>query len=171
MSVGGAALRCRNAKTLCLATGKLADQPHRSSLRSKQRLRSSILLLSEQPGTPENGDIAPWPYKRGRTEAEVPFHNSIIDNIMAYQDRIETNLLQLFVHLENSKSFSIIHVNIFEVNIVADQKQASLVTIFFVSFPCPQLFYCPLPYRCSGFPVNERWRMVVIGTGYTLFVT
>jgi len=43
---------------------------------------------------------------------------------MVYQDRIETNLLQLFEHPEISEWFSIISVIIFEINIVADQKQA-----------------------------------------------
>jgi len=43
---------------------------------------------------------------------------------MVYQDRIETNLLQLFVHPETSEWFFIISGIIFEVNIVADQKQA-----------------------------------------------
>jgi len=42
---------------------------------------------------------------------------------MVYQDRIETNLLQLFAKQENSEWFSIISVIIFEVNIVAEQKQ------------------------------------------------
>jgi len=39
---------------------------------------------------------------------------------MVYQDRIETNLLQLAGHQEISEWFSII----FEVNIIAEQKQA-----------------------------------------------
>ena len=44
---------------------------------------------------------------------------------MVYQDWIQTNLLQQFAHPENSECFSIIPViNIFEVNIVAEQKQA-----------------------------------------------
>jgi len=43
---------------------------------------------------------------------------------MAHQDLIETNLLQLFAHPENSEWFSIISGNIFEVNIVAERKQA-----------------------------------------------
>jgi len=43
---------------------------------------------------------------------------------MVHQLRVETNLLQLFAHPENSKQFSIISVIIFEVNIVARQKQA-----------------------------------------------
>jgi len=43
---------------------------------------------------------------------------------MTYQDRIETNLLQLFAHLESSEWFSIISGIIFEVKIVDEQKQA-----------------------------------------------
>jgi len=43
---------------------------------------------------------------------------------MVYQDRFETNLLQLFAHPETSECFSVISVIIFEVNIVAEQKQA-----------------------------------------------
>jgi len=37
---------------------------------------------------------------------------------MVYQDRLETNLLQLFGHPENSERFFIISIIIFEVNIV-----------------------------------------------------
>jgi len=54
---------------------------------------------------------------------EVPFYYSIIDNFMFWQDRIETNLLQLFTQQKNSEWFSIISVIIFEVNIVTEQKQ------------------------------------------------
>jgi len=43
---------------------------------------------------------------------------------MVYQYRIETSLLQLFPHRENSEEFSIISDIIFEVNIVSKQKQA-----------------------------------------------
>jgi len=50
--------------------------------------------------------------------------------------------------------FSIISVIISEVNIAAEQKQALLETSFlvFISFHCPQLFYCPLLLRspCIG---------------------
>jgi len=44
-------------------------------------------------------------------------------NFMVYQDRVETNLLQLFAQQENSEWFSVISINIFEINIVAEQKQ------------------------------------------------
>jgi len=57
-------------------------------------------------------------------EAEVSFHNIITGNIMVYEDRLETNLLQLFTYPENSEQVSIISGIIFEVNIVAEQKQA-----------------------------------------------
>jgi len=83
--------------------------------------------------------------------AEVPFYKSIIGNgnFMVYQDRLETNLLQLFTHPENSEWFSIISAIIFKVNIAHEQKQTQLTTIclFFISFHCLQLFYCvALPF-------------------------
>jgi len=43
---------------------------------------------------------------------------------MVYQDRLETNLLQLFAHPENSEWFSVISGIIFKVNIVPEQRQA-----------------------------------------------
>jgi len=49
------------------------------------------------------GGIAPLPFQKEATWAEVSFHNSIIGNFMVYQDRLETNLLQLFGHPENSE--------------------------------------------------------------------
>jgi len=42
---------------------------------------------------------------------------------MVYQHRIETSLLQLFAHPENSEGFSVISVIIFQVNIVVKQKE------------------------------------------------
>ena len=51
---------------------------------------------------------------------------------MVDQGLLETNLLQLFAHPESSEWFSIISVIIFEVKIVTEQKEAQLVTIFFV---------------------------------------
>jgi len=81
------------------------------------------------------------------TVAEVPFHNNIISKFLFYKDRLETKLLQRFAHRENSEWFSIISGIIFEFNIVAEQKQAQMVTIFlfFINFHCLQLFYCPAP--------------------------
>jgi len=60
----------------------------------------------------------PRPLKSGATASEVPLHRIIIGNFMVCQDRLQTNMLQLFKHPENSEWFSIISVVIFEVNIV-----------------------------------------------------
>jgi len=74
---------------------------------------------------------------------------------MVYQDRLEPYLLQLFAHAETSDYFFYnLSVVIFEVNIVAEQKQALLVTIFcflkvFIAF---NSFHCTLPYHCSSVP-------------------
>jgi len=64
------------------------------------------------------------------TSNTIVFHNSIIGNFMVYRDRLETNLLLLFRHPENSEWFSKISVIIFEVNIVDEQKHTQSVTIF-----------------------------------------
>jgi len=43
---------------------------------------------------------------------------------MIYQDRLETNSLQLFARTQNSEWFSIIYIIIFEANIVAEHVNA-----------------------------------------------
>jgi len=45
---------------------------------------------------------------------------------MNYQDRLKTNLLQLFVHPENSEWFSIISIINFEVKIVRQHLNATI---------------------------------------------
>jgi len=40
----------------------------------------------------------PCPFESEATGAKVPFHYRIISNFMVYQDRLETNLLQLSAH-------------------------------------------------------------------------
>ena len=64
------------------------------------------------------------PFGKGTNGADVYFHNSIIGIFVVYQNQIETDLLKLCAHLENSEWFSVISVVIFEVEIVAEQKQA-----------------------------------------------
>ena len=49
------------------------------------------------------GALPSLPFQKGTTGAEVLYHNSIIGNIMLYQDLLETNLLQVFGHPENSE--------------------------------------------------------------------
>jgi len=67
---------------------------------------------------------------------------------MVREDWLDTYLLQLFAHPE----FYNLSVIIFEVNIVAEQKQALLVTIFLFCevFIALKYFTVPLPYLCSG---------------------
>jgi len=64
------------------------------------------------------------PLEKGATGAEVTFYKNIIGYFMVFQYRIETNLLQLFAHQQNLEFFSIISVFIFEVNVVAELKEA-----------------------------------------------
>jgi len=58
------------------------------------------------------------------TKEKVRFHNSIIGHFMAHKVQLETNLFQVFAHPQISECFSVISVIVFEVNIVAEQKQA-----------------------------------------------
>jgi len=67
--------------------------------------------------------IFPLPFQKGATWTEVPFHNRIIGNFMVCKDRLETSLLQLFAHPQNSEWSSIISAIMFEVNVVATQKE------------------------------------------------
>jgi len=68
--------------------------------------------------------------KKGAKRAEASFHNSIIGHFVVYKDRIERNLLQQCGHPENSEWFSVVSVIMFEVNIVAEQKQTYLQGLF-----------------------------------------
>jgi len=82
-------------------------------------MSSTIRDVREQEN---DGDIAPRALKRGQRGRKCLFHKSVMGNFMVYQDRFETNLLQIFAQQENSQWFSIISASIFEVNVVAEQK-------------------------------------------------
>jgi len=103
-----------------------------------------------------------YPFERGAMGRICLFNNSIIGNFIVYKDRIETVLLKLSAHPENSDWFSVIFVIVFEVKIVAEKKQTQLVMIylFFVRFHCAQLFNCPpaLPLlQRPWFHIIEHW--------------
>jgi len=68
--------------------------------------------------------IAPRHFKRGATGVECLFMT--VSQVILQFIKIDiNNVLQLFVHTENSEWFSTISVIIFEVNIIAaEQKQA-----------------------------------------------
>jgi len=63
------------------------------------------------------------PFRKGSNGADVPFHNSIIGNFIVYQDRIETHLLKLSAHSENSEWFSVTPVIIFEVKLLLNRNK------------------------------------------------
>jgi len=48
---------------------------------------------------------------------------------MIYQNRLETNLLQLFAPTYSSEWFSVIYVICFEVNIVSERVNTKRVTV------------------------------------------
>ena len=58
-------------------------------------------------------------FKREAMVAEKPVYNSIIGNFMVYQDRLKTNLLQLFADPKNTERFSIFSV-VCEASILAE---------------------------------------------------
>jgi len=93
----------------------------------------------------------PFPFIRGTTGAEMPFHRSVIGNFMVYQDRLETFIAAIRTARNLRVVFYNLSVIIFEVNIVAEHKQALLITIFcFLKFSLrSSLFTAPLPCRCS----------------------
>ena len=83
--------------------------------------------------------------------AEVPFHNHIIGNFMAYHDRLEANLLLQFALRENSEWFSMISV-IFELNIFAEKKDIGNEILFFKVSNSLNYFTAPSAHRCSNVP-------------------
>jgi len=70
------------------------------------------------------GLFSPCPFKREATGVDLLFHNRIISNFIVNNDRLETNLLQIFAHPQKPEWVSILSGRIFEVNVVARQKQA-----------------------------------------------
>jgi len=60
-------------------------------------------IQGRRKGGAWRGHCPTCPFIRGATGTDVPLYKSIIGKFMAYQDRIETNLLQLFAHPETSE--------------------------------------------------------------------
>ena len=85
------------------------------------------------------------PFKRGTTGVEMLHHNSIIGNIMLYQDLLETNLLQLFGHQENSEWFSIVLLWFLWSTLLIKTETNVIGKGFFLCFHGPKFFTAPLP--------------------------
>jgi len=95
-------------------------------LRPLHYYRSGLIILtSSGAGERVHDGVFPPPiHKGGNGDVGSFLCGSIAGNFMVYQDRLETNLLQLFAHPETSERFSVISDTAFEVNIAAGQKQA-----------------------------------------------
>jgi len=78
---------------------------------------------------------------------------------MVYQDRFETNLLQLFEPPETSDWFSIISSITFEVNIVAEQKQGNQWRIQTRRLGGSQIWGCQKVFICFNAPASLRQPM------------
>jgi len=75
---------------------------------------------------------------------------------MVYQDRIETNLLQLFAQHENSEWFQSFLLLFFKsILLLNGNKNIGNDLLVFYKFPFPSTFILlSLPYRCFG--VSEK---------------
>ena len=90
------------------------------------------------------GSIASLPFHKG---TKVPFRNSITGHFMVYKDWLETNVLQLFAHPENSEWF-FFYFCYYCLGQRCSRTETSVIGndfLIFISFHCPQLFHCP---RC-----------------------
>jgi len=94
-------------------------------------------------GTPKNGVISPWPFKRRAKGSEVLFHNSIMGDSTVYQNRLETNLLQLFAHPENSEW--LLHHYVLSTFLPNKNKHNWWRLFVFYKFPLPSTLLLPLP--------------------------
>ena len=79
------------------------------------------MCLSQTQERQRMGQPGPSALSKGTNETFITVSHRRFHGLSV--DRQETILLQLFEHPENSEWFSIISIIIFEVNIVAEQKQ------------------------------------------------
>jgi len=89
--------------------------------------------------------------------AEEAFHNNIIGYFMVYQDRFETNLLQLFVHPEDSEMvfYNFWYYFLGQHRCLTKRSRFGNNFLFFISFDYPQLFHwLPCPTAASGSQFN-----------------
>ena len=63
---------------------------------------SDTIDASNRKEQGHDGSIAPCPFTRRASGTEVAFYKSIIGKSMVYQDRLETDLMQLLAHQETS---------------------------------------------------------------------
>jgi len=83
------------------------------------------VVFSYSQGHAESGGIASPVLSEGKQRARNQLFITVLYHreFHGKQDLVETNLLQLFTYPQHSEWFSTLYVIIFEVNIVAEQKQ------------------------------------------------
>jgi len=134
-----------------LNAGNLASNAARQSLLiAVSQIVLYCVKRSNDAGKQESDTgIALCSFKKGR---RCIFHYNIVGNFMVYQDRIETNLLQLFAQQENSEWFSVISVIILKSILLLNRNKNignDLLVFFQVSFSL-NFSTAPLPNRFSA---------------------
>jgi len=114
------------------------------------------------------------PFRKGSNGADVSFHNNIIGNFIVCQDRIETDLLKLCAHPENSEWFSVISVIIVEVKLLLNRNKHNWQWFFaFYKFPLRSTILLPpvlTLLQRPWFHIFEHWTADVKKTISTLLV-
>jgi len=127
---------------------------------------SNIVPWDKNTGAAVSGCMMgalPLPLHKGATGVEAPFHKSIIDNFMLYQDRIEqiccsfpcTHKLQ-YVFCNFWHYFWGQHGCWTETSIIGND-----FLLFFISLHCPQPFYCPAALPLFQRPCKNIFYQVV----------
>jgi len=113
-------------------------------------LHNSIISNFRDAGEGGNDGVLPLPLWEGGNRGRRAFHNRLTKNCMVFQDKLETNLLHLFAHSQNSEWFSINFAIIFEEKICCPKTSTMgndfcflQVFIAFNSFTSPILAYVP----------------------------
>ena len=132
-----------------------------------QRL-THVRICSDPRNSGERGhglEFHPFPFKK---EAEVPFHNSIIDNFCVYK----IDLKKFIANMRVPRKWRMVFENFCyyfwgqrcwwtKTNILSNEF------LFFISLHCPQLFHCPpAPASLSVPPVvahitRTKWKTKV----------
>jgi len=63
------------------------------------------------------------PFERRAMGTDVPFYSGIVGDFIVYRDRIETDLLKLCTHPENSEWFSVIFFIIFRSTLLLNRNK------------------------------------------------
>jgi len=95
------------------------------------------------------GALLPLFFQKGSNGGGANLSSQYHREFHGWQDLVETNLLQLFTHLQHSEWFSTLSIIIFEVNILPNKHIGEEFCVFcIIAFPSIPLV--PLPYRCFG---------------------